>query len=123
MNLDNGADLPPPMDWNDVQKQNQPQINEMDQLRRQIAVLTEMVQHLQPPSERSDDSDDAQPCFENLFGVPQKSRPVLERHEHKRKHNIKVELLKFQVSIPMNLLIGQRLLREYLTTMKFPRRR
>jgi hypothetical protein len=87
------------MGRNDYQQQNQPQRNEMDHLRRQIAASTEMVQRLQPPSERSDDSNDAQTNFQNPFGVPQRGKPVLERYEHKWEHNIKVELLEFQESL------------------------
>ena len=85
MNIDHGVDLCPHVDQNDDQQQNQPQGNGIEQLSRQIAAaLIEMVQHLHPPSGRSDGYDeDAQTSFKNPFRVPERDRPVVERYKHK----------------------------------------
>lgn len=54
MNLDHRVDLPSHVGHNDDQ-QHQSQENEIAQMRRQIAALTEMAQRLHPLSVRSDE--------------------------------------------------------------------
>lgn len=65
----------------------------------------EMVQQLQPPSEVSDESNDAQTYFKNPFGIPQRRRPFVERYEPKLEYNTKVELPEFQASFNPNKFV------------------
>lgn len=54
MKLDEGVDFYPTMGRGDAQQQNQQHRDEIGELRRQVAVLKEMVQHLHSPSEKED---------------------------------------------------------------------
>ena len=50
--------------WESTKKEKK---DEIDELRREIAALTEMVQRLQAPTTGSDDSKDIQPSFEIIL--------------------------------------------------------
>ena len=59
-NIGEGFDVNPPVGRNNG---NQSQRDEIEELRRQVATLTEMVQCLQPPMKGSDGSEDTQNSF------------------------------------------------------------
>ena len=70
-----------PMGRNVGRNQNTKRGDEIAELRRQVASHTELVQHMQPPHEATDESDDSHSHFENPFGVPPRGRPFMERNE------------------------------------------
>ena len=66
---------------------------------RQVAVLTEVVQRMQPPHETTDESDDSHSHFENPFGALPRGRLYAERNEPRLDYNFKVEIPEFQGSL------------------------
>ena len=80
------------------QNQNIEKGDEIAELRRQVASLMEVVQHMQPPHKATDESDDSHSHFKNSFGVPLECRPFVERNEPRLDYNFKVEIPKFQGS-------------------------
>ena len=76
--------------------QNPNQRDEMAEIRRQIAALTELVQQLRAPAGGSDASDDFQSQVNVPFGVPHGRRAYPDRVDHKWENNIKVEVPEFQ---------------------------
>ncbi|XP_028071101.1 uncharacterized protein LOC114273497 [Camellia sinensis] len=77
--------------------------DEMAKMRRQIVVLTEMVQRLLPPTKGSDGFDEIKGgthhSFDNIFWAPRRHRTDVGRMEHKWENNIKIELPEFHGSL------------------------
>ena len=59
--------------------------------------LTEELQHMQPPLEATDESDDSHSHFEKPFG----GWPFVERNELRLGYNFKVEIPKFKGSLKL----------------------
>ena len=99
MNVGEGVEANPPVGRNVGRNQNIEREDMIAELRRQGAALTEVVQHMQPPHETTDESDDSHSHFENPFGAPPRGRPYVERNEPRLDYNFKVEIPEFQTSL------------------------